>query len=189
VKYDKTQLDKGAALLASTKPRAVSTYTFDPIIEFKKGIRHDALAFSIYKDKKQWDTWEQSTLAKARAQDVAEILDPSYVLTTDSDIALFDKKQEFMYAVFKHTLQTDQGKAYVWEHEKDFDAQKVYASLQAYSIMSIQASLDTSKILSYITSVQLADGSWKGGDPCIHPQLAGPDPEIREKGEDGRTVL
>jgi hypothetical protein len=29
----------------------------------------------VYKDEKQWDTWQRSTMAQARAQDVHEILD------------------------------------------------------------------------------------------------------------------
>jgi hypothetical protein len=67
-----------------------------------------------------------------------------------------------MYAVFECTLQTDQGKAYVHQHERDFDAQQVYASLHTYSVTSTKATLDTSNLLSYITAAKLADGNWKG---------------------------
>ena len=35
-----------------------SQWTRDPIAEFKKGICRDALSFLVYKDKKQWDTWQ-----------------------------------------------------------------------------------------------------------------------------------
>ena len=91
------------------------------------------------------------------------MLDPKYVLTSANDVALFGKKQEFMYAVLERTLQTDQGKAFVCEHEKDFDAQKIYSSLQEYSVTSTKASLDASKLLSYITSAKMGDGTWKGG--------------------------
>jgi hypothetical protein len=99
-----------------------------------------------------------------RAQDVAEVLDATYVPTLPEDIALFTKKQQFMYAVFECTLQmTDQGKAFVHQHEQDFDAQKIYSSLQDYSVTSTKASLDTSKLLSYIMPAKMRDGSWKGG--------------------------
>jgi uncharacterized protein with FMN-binding domain len=116
----------------------------------------------VYKDKKQWDTWQQSTLAQAKAQDVAEVLDTTYIPTLAKDVALFGKKQEFMYAVLERTLQTDQGKAFVRQHEEDFDAQKIYSSLQDYSVKSTKASLDASKLLSYITSAKMGDGAWKG---------------------------
>jgi hypothetical protein len=67
----------------------------------------------VYKDEKQWDTWQRSTLAQARAQDVAEILDRDYAPTSSEERDLFTEKQKFMYAVFERTLQTDQGKAFV----------------------------------------------------------------------------
>jgi hypothetical protein len=58
-----------------------------------------------------------------RAQDVAKVINETYVPALPNDIALFAKKQEFMYAVFDHMLQTDQGKAFIHQHEQDFDAQ------------------------------------------------------------------
>jgi hypothetical protein len=101
-------------------------------------------------------------MAQARAQDVHKILDTSYLPTSSEDQQLFAMKQEFMYAVFERTLQTDMGKALVRHHESDFDAQALYQSLLEYSIKSTKASLDTSKLLAYITSAQLGDGSWTG---------------------------
>ena len=163
--YDDTLKDSQApsAGRSSSSSSVPSPRVRDPIAEFKKGIRRDALSFAVYKDEKQWDTWQRSTLAQVRAQDVAEVLDATYVPTTPEEIALFTKKQEFMYAVFEHTLQTDQGKAFVRQHEQDYDAQKIYSCLQDYSVKSTKASLGTSKLLSYITSAKMGDGSWKGG--------------------------
>ena len=147
---------------SSTTTATLPTRTRDPIAEFKKGIKRDSNSFSVYKDEKQWDTWQQSTLAQARAQDVAEILDGNYVATSAEDTALFWEKQKFMYAVFERTLQTDQGKAFVRGHETDFDAQAIYRGLVEYSLKSTKASLDTSTTLAYITSAKVGDGSWKG---------------------------
>jgi hypothetical protein len=44
----------------------------------------------------------------------------------------------------KGTLQTDQGEAFGLQHEKDFNAQHIYASLEDYSVKSTEASLDAS---------------------------------------------
>jgi hypothetical protein len=44
----------------------------------------------------------------------------------------------------------------------DFDAQAIYRRLLEYSLKSTKASLDTSKILAYITSAKLGDGGWTG---------------------------
>jgi hypothetical protein len=100
---------------ASTTPRAR-----DVVFEFKKGIKHDPGSFLVYKDKQQCDTWQRSTIAQAQAQDIHEILDASYLPVSSEDKQLFSMKQEFMYAVFERTLQTDMGKAFVCHHESDF---------------------------------------------------------------------
>jgi len=56
---------------------------------FKHGIKWDPALFTTFKDGKQFDSWQCSTLAWARAQDVADILDPNYVPSTPADKDLF----------------------------------------------------------------------------------------------------
>jgi hypothetical protein len=143
-------------------PSPSASRTRDAVFDFKKGIKRDLGSFLVYKDEKQWDTWQCFTLAQAHAQDVHEILNASYLPTSSEDKQLFVMTQEFMYAVFERTLQTDMGEALVCRHESNFDAQTLYKSLLEYSIKSMKASLDTSKLLAYITSAWLGDGSWTG---------------------------
>ncbi len=83
----------------------------------------------IFKEGKQFDFWQCSTMALAHAQDVAEVLDPGHVPVTQDDKDLFQGKQKFMFAVFDWMLLTDTGKALVHEHENDFNTQKVYAEV------------------------------------------------------------
>jgi hypothetical protein len=45
---------------ASTAPRARVL-----VFEFKRGIKCDSRSFLVYKEKKQWDTWQRSTLVQA----------------------------------------------------------------------------------------------------------------------------
>jgi len=49
-----------------------------PIEIFKCGIKQDPALFTAIKDGKQFDSWQHSTIAQARVQDVADILDPSF---------------------------------------------------------------------------------------------------------------
>jgi hypothetical protein len=42
-----------------------------------------------------------------------------------------------------------------------FDAQKVYTELCEYALKSTKATIDSSNILTYITSSRLGDGIWK----------------------------
>ena len=130
--------------------------------DFWKGIKRDQSLFVVYKDQKMWDTYQCATQAQARAQDISEVLDSTYTPITVEERELFTEKQKYMYAVFVKTLLTDQGKAYVHEHEKDFDAQAVFKKMSTFALNSTKASLDSSHILSYITSVHAGDGTWKG---------------------------
>ena len=96
--------------------------TQDIVRDFKRGIKRDPSLFPVLKDAKQWDPWYIETKAQARAQDVEEVLDDTYVPSKPEDKAVFDQKQKYMYNVFTKTLLTDKGKSLVRDHEKDYDA-------------------------------------------------------------------
>ena len=93
----------------STVPTPVAPRSADPVREFKRGIKRDISHFISLKDDGAWDNWNRATLAQARAQDVDEVLSPSYVPTSALERELFNEKQKYMYAVFEKTLLTDKG--------------------------------------------------------------------------------
>ena len=141
--------------LVTGKPR-------DFLSEFQKGIKRDPNLFMTLKDEKQWDNFKRSTKAQVRSQGVSEVLDPNYTPSKPEEIALFKLKQEYMYAVAEKTLLTDIGKTAVRRQESTFDAQAVYKELFDQMDKSTKASLNSTNLLKYITSVKLGDGSWKG---------------------------
>jgi hypothetical protein len=59
-------------------------------------------------------------------------------------------------------VETAKGKAIIRKHESTFDAQKVCAELQEHHLKSTKASLNSIKIVGYITSAKIGDGSWNG---------------------------
>ena len=134
----------------------------DPVSDFKRGIKRDVSMFQPFKEDKQWDSWNRATIAQARAQDVSEVLNPKYEPQDDAEKQLFDEKQKYMFAVFEKNLLTDQGKSLVREYADNYDAQRIYSELRSYSLESTKASLDSSNLLTYITSIRLGDGRWKG---------------------------
>ena len=73
----------------------------DPVAEFKRGIKRDITYFTPLKEEKQWDTWQHTTIALTCAQDVSEVLEPTYMPTTSEEIDLFDEKQKYMFAAFE----------------------------------------------------------------------------------------
>jgi len=95
-----------------TTSTTTATSKQDPLSDFKKGIKQDPTLFTVLKDPKLWDPWHCSTMAQARAQDVSEVLDSSFVPQPGEEL-LFEAKQKYLYAVFERVLQTDKGKALV----------------------------------------------------------------------------
>ena len=130
--------------------------------EFKHSIKANITQFPTLKDDSGWDQWNQSTVAQARAQDLAHVLEHTYKPTGQDELELFQEKQKFMYAVFEKTLLTDKGKALVRQYQSTFDAQKIYDLLSNYAMHSTKTSMNASSLLSYITTTNLADGKWRG---------------------------
>ena len=114
------------------------------------------------KNESHQDQWHRSFLAQARAQDVTEVLDSTYVPQTAEDQSLFAKKQQYVYAVLESHVLTDRGKTFVRQHENDFDAQQVYAKLWDHHTKSTKAAMESTDLLSYITSTRLGTGDWRG---------------------------
>jgi hypothetical protein len=136
----------------------------DPVLsEFKKGIKRDVQAYPDLKQDKGWDAWNRGTISQARSQDVSEVLDMKYSPNDPIDVALFGEKQKFMYAVFEKHLLSDKGKAFVRTYHKTADAQAVYRNLSDYALSSTKVSMSSRDLLTYITSSQLGDGTWRGG--------------------------
>ena len=136
--------------------------SYSPADIFCRGIKKDATLFPILKDEKFNDSWHRSFVNQARAQDLSEILDPTYKPKSPSEEELFTEKQKFVYAILESKVHTDRGKAIVREYEDTFDAQAVYKKLTEHHLKSTKAMIESSTILSYITSVQLGSGEWNG---------------------------
>jgi hypothetical protein len=66
------------------------------------------------------------------------------------------------YVVPESKVETAKGKGIIRKYESTFDSQKVYAALTDHHLNSTKASLNSTKILRYITSAKIGDGSWHG---------------------------
>jgi hypothetical protein len=87
----------------------------------------------------------------------------TYAPSTPTDIELFVEKQKCVYAVLESKVLTDREKAIVREFETKFDAQEVYKRITDHHLKSTKAArIESSTILSYITSVRLGSGDWNG---------------------------
>ncbi len=133
---------------------------YDPVRDFKRGIKRDPNLFPVFKDETKWDSWSRTILAQAQAQDVHYVLDPKNTPQNQNsaEYALFMEHQKYMYAVFERTLQTDKGKALVRQYADKSDAQSIFVELKEYSLHSTKASLTSTRILEYVTSIKIGDG-------------------------------
>ncbi len=143
-------------------PLAKPTPMFTPAEMFRRGIKRDSTLFPTLKDEKFNDNWHRSFVNQARAQDVSEVLDPNYMPLDEQTQELFNEKQKYVYAILESKVLTDRGKAIVREHEATFDAQQVYKKLTEHHLRSTKALIESSNILSYITSARLGSGEWNG---------------------------
>ena len=143
-------------------PPPKPTPTFTPADMFRRGIKRDPTLFPTLKDEKFNDNWHRSFVNQARAQDVSDVLDPKYIPLDEPTLELFKEKQKYVYAILESKVLTDRGKAIVREYEDTFDAQAVYKKLTEHHLRSTKAMIESSNILSYITSAQLGNGEWNG---------------------------
>ena len=135
----------------------------DELAEFEKGIKRDPSQFTDFKDAKQWDKWKRDTTIEARAQRLSNVLDRAYTPSTQSEIQLFNRQQEFMSAVFNKRLQTTEGQRIVRKFLDTADAQSMYAELTDFYSKSVKAEITAQTLLKYIVSADLGPrGNWKG---------------------------
>ena len=123
---------------------------------FRSSIKINIADYSKLKEDSQWRSYNRQLRATAANYDTLEILDLSYVPTLDID-NLFQQKQKFMYNVFSQCLLTSKGKVCVRAHEKDMDAQQVYAQLLDAYDDQISTSLDATSLRSELTLMKLDD--------------------------------
>ena len=160
-RMDPSNLLRVSSAIASAK-NPTSGPKYAPVDIFRRGIKRDPSLFPTLKEEKYNDTWHRSFETQARAQDVFNVLNPNYKPISQEDTDLFVEQQKYLYAVLESKVWTDFGKSLVREHEHNFDAQSLYKKLQAHHLRSTKAMIESSTILSYITSVRLGNGEWKG---------------------------
>ena len=99
--------------------------TPDLLREFKKGIKRDPNLFPVLTRESGWDNFHQSLIIEAKAQDLEDVINPSFTPKSDDESKPFNEKQKFMCSVFKRTLQTDKGKSIVRKYATSSNARQI----------------------------------------------------------------
>jgi hypothetical protein len=115
---------------ASTLSSTSTTYSGKSSADiFKQYIRRDPFIAPTVKDKQFNDQWKLSFADQARAQDVSAILDATYSPASPIDVAYFQEKQKYLYAVREAKAETAKGKSIIQKYESIYDAKE--AALEA----------------------------------------------------------
>ena len=150
---------------ASTVVTATTGSTHSPesieLSNFLKGIKRDKTQYPSIKDERDYHTWVSSFLAIANSHKIEEVFNPEYVPSNAVETVLFGEKQKFAYTVLDATLLTNMGKTLVRKHQKDYNAQKVWAEFVKDATASTKAQIRASELLSWITSAKY-DNNWSG---------------------------
>ena len=82
----------------------------------------------------EFSTWFPIFKAEAIKQGFEDLLDPNYTPTADQKSFVF-------FSFLSHHLMTTKGKAIVFDHSEDFDAQAVWKKLIAYTTQRLPRQL------------------------------------------------
>lgn len=128
---------------------------------YRKGVKRDPSLFPVLKDLRQFDNWNRSMIAQAKAQDVSEVFDRHYVPANADQVELFKLKQHYVFAVLVVKLLADESKALVRQYEADSDAQSIYRDLVEIATSSVGANIEADELLEFLSCKKL-DHTWKG---------------------------
>ena len=151
------------APVASPVPPLVPTPRFvqvsNPASDFRRGNKRDKTHYREFKDESQWDEFKRVTRATIYAHGCENVINPSYVPSSQDDIVLFEEQQKFMYDVWATILKTPMGKHYVRLHESTRDAQAVWRDLTTYMRSSTRADIEIEGLMTTLTSIRLTSAT------------------------------
>jgi hypothetical protein len=110
VYFPTTAVPTPAATTSSSVPSTMVPITLFPVDMFKRGIKRDPSVFPTLKDELLNDQWHRTFANQARAQDVSDVLDPSYKPSTPAENDLFKEKPKYLYAVLVSKVEMAKGK-------------------------------------------------------------------------------
>jgi hypothetical protein len=80
----------------------------------------------------------------------------------DHATELFNENQKYVYAILESKIPTDCGKAIVMDYEATYYAKQVHKKLTDHHLRSTKTLIESSTVLSYLTSAQLGSEEWNG---------------------------
>ena len=128
-----------------------STTSSAAITSLKRQIKLHKSEFETLKSESNWFHFRWVMESAARAQGIANVLDPNYVPSTAEEEELFRIQQNFLYSVLVQKVLIAKGIEIVESYHETADAQQAWKELCEYFPSSTHAAL-----ASYIITSQMA---------------------------------
>ena len=149
---------------SATTPRSTvsseASESYITLTNFKKGIKRDASAYSIFKNERYYNTFICHFKATAKAQGLNSLMDNNFTPGSDEPEQHFQEQQEFLYSVLISSLMTEFSEALFKDHEGD--AQQILELLHEHHTGNAQYSrAEINRITKYLTNIKL-DDTWRG---------------------------
>jgi hypothetical protein len=74
----------------------------------------------------------------------------------------FSGENRILYAVLEAKVETAKGKSIIQQYKSTYDAHKAYEKQEEHHLRSNSAMFAANKIMEYLTTVHINDGSWHG---------------------------
>ena len=158
---EEVHLQTPSKLGSPATPRSMATSvaseSYITLSNFKKGIKRDASAYTIFKNERYYNTFIRHFKATAKAQGLNSLMDPNFTPGSDEyEQQLFQDQQDFLYSVLISSLKTDFSEALVKDHEGD--AQLIIELLHEHHTGNSQYSRsEINRITKYLTNIKLDD--------------------------------
>jgi hypothetical protein len=124
---------------------------------FTSKIRPNIKDYPIFKQEANFSHWQQQFLAVATAHSLKQVLEEGLPLD-DDDRAQMD----WMYACLQNCVQIASGQGIVRGHIVLKNTRECWKDITTFFKTATSSTLYTQEIASYIQSVRLSRGDWKG---------------------------
>ena len=129
------------------------------LVNWQKTIRVSKADYPILKDIVYGITWKEKTQTTLKSHDLEHLIDPHYVAMNPE---LDGRQQDWLYKVFQDILIAPQAKAICTKYLDSRDTRALWREICKMLDSSMITDAESSKILTFLTSVKFEKLNWRG---------------------------
>ncbi|CAB9531582.1 Retrotransposon protein [Seminavis robusta] len=129
------------------------------IEHWNKTVKISRSDYKEFRDEAFWHKWSEHFLLTVKSHRLSHLLEKGYVAENPS---LDRIQREWMYKTLCDTIKTAAGKSFLTQHLKNSETHLFWEKMSNHYKTSMTATIRSSKTLTYLTTANLSDGSWRG---------------------------